>query len=107
MQSVTQHEQNLQRPSVAGSRDLFTFDGELLHSTPLSSAAVGGQAEAADAAACSDSGAQDVVGVEVITTLKRRRTHVSFCSVPLLQSAMLTGLRYLQVVWVEVGLVLV
>lgn len=59
-----------QRPSATGSRGLFTFDGQLLHSTPLSSAAVGWQAEAADAAACSDAGAQDVVGVEIVTTLK-------------------------------------
>ncbi len=53
--------------------DLFTFDGELLHSASLPSAAVRWQAEAADAAACSDTGAKDVVGVQIITALRRSR----------------------------------
>lgn len=55
----------------------FTFDGELLHSAPLSSAAVWWQTEVADAAARSDAGAQDVVGVKVIASLRRERFLVS------------------------------
>lgn len=47
----------------------LTFDGELLHSAPLSSAAVRREAEAADAAACADAGAQDIIGVQIIAAL--------------------------------------
>lgn len=61
--------QHGQRICTALSSDTFTFDGELLHSAPLSSAAVRWQAEAADAAACSDAGAQDIVGVQVVAAL--------------------------------------
>ncbi|TNN23709.1 hypothetical protein EYF80_066168 [Liparis tanakae] len=58
--------------SSSSTSTIFTFDGELLHRTALSSAAVRRQAEAADAASGPDSGAQDVVGVEVVSAL---RTH--------------------------------
>lgn len=62
---------NQQPPSVTAS----TFDGELLHSAPLSSAAVRRQAEAADAAPRPDAGAQDVVGVEVVPALREEDAH--------------------------------
>lgn len=59
----------------------FTFDGELLHGAPLPSAAVRRQAEAADAAACSDAGAQDIVWVQVVAALRTRHV-LAFRAVP-------------------------
>lgn len=59
-------------------KGVSTFHRELLHSTSLSSAAVWWQTEATDAASSSDAGAQNVVGVEVVSTLKEDDTHFSF-----------------------------
>lgn len=56
---------------MASVSSFLTVDGELLHGAALSSAAVRRQAEAADAAARADAGAQDVVGVEVVAALRR------------------------------------
>lgn len=46
-----------------------TFNRQLLHSSAFSTAVVGGQSVSLDAASGTDSAAQDVVGVQVITTL--------------------------------------
>lgn len=54
----------------------FTFNGELLHSAPLSSSAVRWKGEAVDASACSNTGAQNVVGVQIITPLDEINTHI-------------------------------
>lgn len=47
----------------------LTGDGELLHSTALPTAAVGGQGESFDAAASPDTAAEHVVGVQIVSTL--------------------------------------
>lgn len=47
----------------------LTFNGEVLDGTAFPTAAVGRQAEASDAPASPDPGAQYVVWVEVVTTL--------------------------------------
>lgn len=63
--SICQRLRTGQESSSCTVKNMFecplTLDGELLHSTPLSSAAVRWQAEATDAAACSHARAQDVV----------------------------------------------
>ena len=48
----------------------LTLDGQVLDAAPLPATAVRGQAEPTDAPASSHSGAQDVVGVQVVTTLE-------------------------------------
>lgn len=69
LDNLIQHQKLLRR----GATPALTFDGELLHTASFPSAAVWWQAEAADAAACADAGAQDIVGVQVITTLTEER----------------------------------
>ena len=55
--------------STQGMSEALTVDGEFLHSAPFSSAAVRRQAEAADAAACADAGAQHIFRVQIVSTL--------------------------------------
>lgn len=52
---------------------LLTLNRQLFHSSALSTAVVGGQSVSLDAASGTDSAAQDVVGVQVITTLVRAK----------------------------------
>lgn len=56
----------------------FTFNGEPLHSAPLSSSAVSWKGEAVDASTCSDTGAQNIVRVQIITPLDEINTHIIF-----------------------------
>lgn len=58
----------------APSPHSITFHGELLDGAPLSSAAVRGKAEPADAPASSDTGTQHVIGIQVITSLRDQET---------------------------------
>lgn len=48
----------------------FTLNGQLLNGSALSTAVVGGQGESLDAAAGTDTAGQNVVGVQVISTLR-------------------------------------
>lgn len=48
----------------------LTLNGQFLHSSPLTTAVVGGQGVALDATACADTAGQHIVGVQIITTLE-------------------------------------
>lgn len=48
----------------------LTLNGQLLNDSALATAVVGGQGESLDAAASTDTAGQDVVGVQIITTLR-------------------------------------
>ena len=49
----------------------FTLNGQLLNGSALATAVVGGQGESLDAAAGTDTAGQHVVGVQVVTTLRK------------------------------------
>lgn len=49
-----------------------TLNRHLLHSSTLSTAVVGGQGVSLDAAAGTHAAAQNIVGVQIITTLKQK-----------------------------------
>lgn len=49
---------------------MHTFNRQLLHSSALSTGVVGGQGVSLDAAAGTHAAAQNVVGVQVVTTLQ-------------------------------------
>lgn len=49
----------------------LTLNGEFLNDSALATAVVGWQGESLDAAASTDTAGQDVVGVQIITTLWR------------------------------------
>lgn len=60
----------------------ITLNRQLLNSSALSTAVVGGQGESLDAAAGTNAARQHVVGVKVITTLRQKNTtkKLMFCS---------------------------
>jgi hypothetical protein len=56
----------------------LTLDGQFLHCSALATAVVGGQGVSLDAAASTHTAGQDVVGVQVITSLYREKVTTEF-----------------------------
>lgn len=84
-----------------------TFDGQFLHSASLSAAAVRRQTESPDAAPSPDTGAQNIVGVQVVSTLRKHGKHTFISKFSCHGYAPPRLTFYLHVCWVEVGLVFV
>lgn len=93
-----------------GRLDELTLDGHALDAASLPTAAVRREAETTDAPAGSHSGAQNVVGVKVVSTLLKTRLKLAADHFETLNPIRCTRRRdaeYLEVVWVQVSLVFV